>query len=856
MKNQDNKQNQTSTFIHHPFSGMVFTVMLACLFLILGSINVRAEDTDWQKAYDFTLDEENHYIILDKYNGTETEHTVPAKAIEGDVEYTTYLEGSMKSYQSESVYTVVSKEIWKNDTLTTLHFETGVVFGPDMSHMFQSCTNLQSLDLHNIDTSNVTDMGSAFSGCTGLTTIDLSSFDTSKVTSMRAMFSGCTGLTALDVTGFNTSKVTDMEYMFRKCSGLTSLDVSTLDTSNVKTMESLFDNCTGLTSIDVSNFDTSKVTDMTEMFYDCSGLTSIDLANFKTTNLQNMYLMFGGCTKLESIDLSSFDTSNVTSMGQLFEMCSNLKTVNVSSFNTSKVTSMHNMFRLCSKLTELNLSNFDTSQIKSMNIMFGGCSSLKNLDLSNFDTSNVTNMAAAFASCTALETLDISNFNTSKVTDMGMMFSECSSLKSLDVSSFDVQNVTETDKMFQSCTSLKELDLSNFDMSKVTKADDMFKSCTGLNKLNTPKNVTININLPDTFYDTSHTALNALPMDSSASILLVKESSDPTDASTATVTVDDQIYTGSPIMPDVVVKLDGSTIDKEYYDVSYSNNIEVGKATVTVTFKGDYTGEATGQFTINSNSSAEPQKETTPKPQEETTSASKAEPAPSSDSQKESTPEPAPVKKKDITVSGKDGSKYVLAGKKLQLKVTANRPDIQIINVKWKSSNKKWATVSKKGVVKAKKAGRGKKVKITAIITYTVNGMVKTLSLSAGENSSFKGNDLYGEGKYEGSNFILMGASRYLRTTRDFNVYMPKKEIKKILSIRGKSSVGVKRSIKLYAKTDPVGNSDRLNWTSSNSHATVSNGKVRGKSKGWVIITCKPRDGSRAKPKSKRIRVK
>ena len=80
----------------------------------------------------------------------------------------------------------------------------------DTSDMFNGCSGLTSLDLSNLDTSNVTDMYRMFYNCSGLTSLDLSNFDTSKVTNMGGMFQGCYGLTSLDLSNFNTSKVTNM----------------------------------------------------------------------------------------------------------------------------------------------------------------------------------------------------------------------------------------------------------------------------------------------------------------------------------------------------------------------------------------------------------------------------------------------------------------------------------------------------------------------------------------------------------------------------------------------------------------------------------------------------------------------
>lgn len=55
----------------------------------------------------------------------------------------------------------------------------------------------------------------------------------------------------------------------------------------------------------------------------------------------------------------------------------------------------------------------------------------------------------------------------------------------------------------------------------------------------------------------------------------------------------------------------------------------------------------------------------------------------------------------------------IKAGKKVKLKVTITPKKATNKKVSWKTSNKKYATVSKKGVVKTKKAGKGKTVTIT-----------------------------------------------------------------------------------------------------------------------------------------------
>ncbi len=72
------------------------------------------------------------------------------------------------------------------------------------------------------------------------------------------------------------------------------------------------------------------------------------------------------------------------------------------------------------------------------------------------------------------------------------------------------------------------------------------------------------------------------------------------DISKAKVTaIKAQVYTGKTIKPTVIVKYDNKklTIDKDY-TITYKNNKKIGKATVTITGKGNFTGKKTVKFDI------------------------------------------------------------------------------------------------------------------------------------------------------------------------------------------------------------------------------------------------------------------
>ena len=132
-----------------------------------------------------------------------------------------------------------------------------------------------------------------FKGCSNLISVDLRKLDTSNVKKMDQMFWDCSSLRTLDVSGFNTSNVTEMGAMFYDCSRLRTLDVSGFDTSKADTLKEMFSGCSTLTELDVSGFVTSNVepglpynpTGIQWMFADCQKIKFLDLTGFDTRNL-------------------------------------------------------------------------------------------------------------------------------------------------------------------------------------------------------------------------------------------------------------------------------------------------------------------------------------------------------------------------------------------------------------------------------------------------------------------------------------------------------------------------------------------------------------------------------------------
>ncbi|MBR3328214.1 MAG: BspA family leucine-rich repeat surface protein [Atopobiaceae bacterium] len=191
--------------------------------------------------------------------------------------------------------------------LKTLNLSGWDASKANMDNMFMGCTSLETLnlsgwklrddslelrslfwDLSNLKTIDLTgwNLGAyapSFSGLDKLTEIKgISDLDTSQVANLSEMFSNCSSLESLDLSKWDTSNVTDMTSMFESCTNLVSLDVSTWNTANVHGAKSMFSGCFSLESLDLSNWDTSKITSVESMFASCAGLGSIKVGqNYK-----------------------------------------------------------------------------------------------------------------------------------------------------------------------------------------------------------------------------------------------------------------------------------------------------------------------------------------------------------------------------------------------------------------------------------------------------------------------------------------------------------------------------------------------------------------------------------------------
>jgi surface protein len=118
---------------------------------------------------------------------------------------------------------------------------------------------------------NVTSLRSCFTAWY-LKTIDVSNLNTSNVTTMRNMFSSMQFVEELDLSNFDTSKVTSFNSMFSGCSALKKINMSSFTikpNDNNVAANQMFNSSPKIAIIDASQFEFSKLLAGSQMFTSC-----------------------------------------------------------------------------------------------------------------------------------------------------------------------------------------------------------------------------------------------------------------------------------------------------------------------------------------------------------------------------------------------------------------------------------------------------------------------------------------------------------------------------------------------------------------------------------------------------------
>lgn len=372
------------------------------------------------------------------------------------------------------------------DKITAVYADPGVIANSNSKGLFSSLSNVKSMDLNNLDTSDVTSMSDMFFRDGKLMTINgTSKWNTSKVTTMKEMFYVNSLLSDLDVSGWDVSNVTDMYRMFYVTDTSNLIGLQSWDTSKVTSMKEMFLGSDKTDMSDISNWNVSNVTDMSGMFQQMYKLKTVDISNWDRSKVTNINSMFDSDSKLVEINgLGNWDTSNVTNMGRTFQGTRFTSMPEVEKWNTDNVTNLNGTFYNCTNLQHLDLSGWNTSKVTTMASLLSGDTLLNEhtfTGLGTMETSSLTDMSSMFAS-TGFTIIDLTNFKTSRVTDLSNTFAGTKSLEKIK-GNFDTLSLTRMSGIFDTSniTDFTGLNIADWHTDKVTDFGIAFRNSKATN---------------------------------------------------------------------------------------------------------------------------------------------------------------------------------------------------------------------------------------------------------------------------------------------------------------------------------------------------------------------------------------
>lgn len=429
------------------------------------------------------------------------------------------------------------------------------------SGLFKDCSSLETVTIPN-NISEIKD--NSFYGCSALT--DLSIPETVTVIEDNAFY-GCSGIenivlpNALSQLG---------EGVFEQCRSLKSINIPE---SITIIPEKTFSDCNMLEELTIHK----NITQIQNYaFKNCTSLPSIDITN-KITSIGNG--AFENCTSIESVTIPS----NVKTLGGfVFKGCTSLKEILYIAYNKELPVSMfHDCSSLeeiviLSDLTTINSSAFENcSALQSIELpdklkyinesAFAGCSSLNNITIPENVISIKEN---AFQNCTSLESINIPE-GIDEINEG--LFDGCIMLSDLDIEG----TITSINaNAFKNCSSLTELYLSD-DISEL--GDDAFEGCTSL-----------------VLYSHYNLYVKKYAKEQGLQLKYILNN----EYATVVFSQTNISYNGSELHPEVTVLYGDKELSTDDYDVTYSNNTNVGEGIVTVIGKNEFEGTLTAEFSI------------------------------------------------------------------------------------------------------------------------------------------------------------------------------------------------------------------------------------------------------------------
>ncbi|HEF2147681.1 TPA: BspA family leucine-rich repeat surface protein, partial [Campylobacter coli] len=145
---------------------------------------------------------------------------------------------------------------------------------------------------------------------------------------------------SINLADIDVSNITDMSHLFKNTKRKDFSGIENWDVSNVTNTSGMFYGAINFNH-DISNWDVSNVTDMWGMFYGAINFNH-DISNWDVSNVTDMGNMFVGCENFNQ-PLENWDVSNVTNMCGMFMSAKSFNQP-LEKWDVSNVTNMSGMF--------------------------------------------------------------------------------------------------------------------------------------------------------------------------------------------------------------------------------------------------------------------------------------------------------------------------------------------------------------------------------------------------------------------------------------------------------------------------------------------------------------------------------
>ena len=316
------------------------------------------------------------------------------------------------------------------------------------------------------------------------------------------MFSECTNLVSVDLSGLDTSQVTDMGCMFAECAALKTVNFQGVDASNVTSMHAMFWKCSSIKSVDLSGINAARVTDMYGLFQNCLSLESVDISSFTGSAITNAIYSFAGAPLMSQVTLpAGLDLTDNTQ--------ADFRTSPMGAHHDSRwVDTAGTVYGSNEEMLWANIGRISGAETYTTTdaapspewTQSGGCEwkidengLLTVRPLPGYGKGALPDWQQDHFGAPWNERADeiiSARFEQGVVAKTCLsLFAYCKNLTSVDFSGLDLSGVTDMHNMFECCTSLISIDLSGWSFSPSVETYCMFESCTSLTNVTLPAGV-------------------------------------------------------------------------------------------------------------------------------------------------------------------------------------------------------------------------------------------------------------------------------------------------------------------------------------------------------------------------------